>query len=63
MGELVDRDEEHLRLLKLCYYILAGMTALYSVFSMVFLLFSGLIYSSVKCRRRQAPNSILAPSL
>jgi len=45
MGELIDRDAEHLRLLKLCYYILAGVTALYSLFPMVFLLFGSLIYS------------------
>ena|SRR5579872_6679493 len=47
MGESVDRDEEHLRLLKLCYYILAGITALYSLVSLVFLLVAGLMYSGV----------------
>lgn len=47
MGELVDRDEEHLRLLKIGYYILAGITALYSFLSLMFLLFGSLMYSSV----------------
>lgn len=47
MAELVDRDQEHLRLLKLCYYILAGMTAVYSFFSIIFLAFGGVILSSI----------------
>jgi MFS family permease len=47
MAELVDRDEEHLRLLKLCYYVLASMTAVYSFFSMIFLVFGSVILSTI----------------
>jgi hypothetical protein len=35
MGELVDRDVEHLRLLRLGFYIMAGMTGLMSLFSLL----------------------------
>lgn len=37
MGELVDRDQEHLRLLKLGYYILAGIGAFTALFSLLFI--------------------------
>ena len=37
MPELVDRDEEHLRLLKIGYYILAGINTFVALFPLVFL--------------------------
>ena len=32
MGELIDRDQEHLNLLKWGYYVMAGMTGFFSLF-------------------------------
>ena len=37
MGELVDRDQEHLRLLMLGYYINAGFCGFFSLFSLVYM--------------------------
>jgi Zn-dependent protease len=37
MGELVDRDQEHLFLLKLSYYIMAGMTGFFSLFALIYI--------------------------
>src|SRR5689334_11359699 len=37
MGPLIDRDEEHLRLLKLGYYITGGTSALIAVFSLLYI--------------------------
>lgn len=46
MGELMDRDREHLRLLTLGYYILAAMTGLFSLLPTAFLLISGSLLSA-----------------
>jgi hypothetical protein len=45
MGELVDRDQEHLRLLKLGYYITAGITGVTSLFSLLFIGMGALLAS------------------
>jgi hypothetical protein len=45
MGELVDRDQEHLRLLKIGYYVLAGIGAFTSLFSLIFI-GMGLLFAS-----------------
>jgi hypothetical protein len=37
MAELVDRDQEHLRLLKLGFYCLAGISGFYTLFSLPFI--------------------------
>ncbi len=37
MGELVDRDLEHLKLLKIGYYIMAGLTAFFSLFALIYI--------------------------
>lgn len=37
MSELVDRNQEHLRLLKIGYYVLAGISLFSSVFSLLFI--------------------------
>lgn len=43
---MIDRDEEHLRLLKLGYYVLAGITGLFSFFPAVAFGILGGIFSS-----------------
>jgi len=43
LGELVDRDQEHLRLLQLAYYILAGITAFFSLFSLLSIVMGGIV--------------------
>jgi hypothetical protein len=45
MGELVDCDEEHLRLLKYCYYILAGITSFFSL-TTIFAIALGALFAS-----------------
>ncbi|MBZ5609247.1 MAG: hypothetical protein LAP38_13370 [Acidobacteriia bacterium] len=45
MGELVDRDDEHLRLLKLGYYNVAGITGFFSLFPIIFVVVGSLISS------------------
>lgn len=45
MAELVDRDEEHLRLLKLGYYIMAGMMGFFSLFSLIYIFLGGIFAS------------------
>ena len=47
MGELIDRDEEHLRLLKMAYYVLAGMTAFFTLFSLLYIGLGTLFASGV----------------
>jgi hypothetical protein len=37
MGEMIDRDEEHLRLLKICYYILAAINGFVVLFPLLFM--------------------------
>jgi len=43
VGELVDRDQEHLRLLKWGFYITAGMIGCFSLFSLVYIGLGGLL--------------------
>lgn len=45
MGELVDRDQEHLRLVKLGFYIMAGVGGLISLFSLVYIGLGGMLAS------------------
>jgi hypothetical protein len=46
MGELIDRDAEHLRLLTLSYYILAGITGFFALMPAAFFLIFGSLISS-----------------
>jgi len=46
MGELVDRDQEHLRLLMWAYYLLAGTTGFAIVISIPFIMFGGMFLST-----------------
>ena len=45
MGALIDRDEEHLRLLKVAYYALAGITGLFSLFPLLWVGFAVILMS------------------
>lgn len=47
MAEMVDRDQEHLRLLKIGYYVLAGMTGFFSLFALLYAGMGGLLASGV----------------
>jgi hypothetical protein len=47
MGELVDRDLEHLRLLKIGYYVMAGMAGLFSLFSLIYIVLGGVFASGL----------------
>ena len=58
MGELVDRDEEHLRLLKFGYYIMAAMMGFFTLFSLLYIFLGGLFASGaipVKDGSREDP--------
>jgi hypothetical protein len=46
-GQMINRDEEHLRLLQIGYYILAAMCAAMTVFGMLYAGFMGVILSSM----------------
>jgi hypothetical protein len=46
MGELLDKDTEHLRLLTIFYYVNAGLSALSAFFAMVFIAM-GLVFATV----------------
>jgi hypothetical protein len=45
MSEMVDRDQEHLRLLALGYYILSGMTLFFTLFTLLYIAM-GIVFSS-----------------
>ena len=47
MGEMVDRDLEHLRLLKVGYYILAGIAGVGTFFTGIWMLFAGVMLSHI----------------
>lgn len=47
MGELIDRDVEHLRLLKIGYYIMAGITGFLTLFSLIYVGLGSLFASGV----------------
>lgn len=47
MSEMIDRDEEHLRLLTMCYYLLAGSTAVFSLFALIYIGFGAIMLSGL----------------
>lgn len=47
MPEMIDRDQEHLRLLTMCYYILAGSTALFSLFALLYVGVGAIVSSGI----------------
>lgn len=51
MGQLVDQDQEHLRLLKLGFYIMAGVIGFCSLFSVFYIAMGSIFASSVTLPR------------
>jgi hypothetical protein len=47
MAEMVDRDQEHLRILAVCYYLLAGCTAFVSLVSLLYVGFGAIFLSGL----------------
>ena len=47
MADLVDRDQEHLRLLHLCYYLHAGVTATLALIGLIYVLIGVLVTSAM----------------
>lgn len=47
MGELIDRDQEHLRLLKLGFYLLAGTSTFFSLFALLYAILGSFLASGV----------------
>ena len=47
MAEMVDRDQEHLRLLSIGHYVLAGMTMFISLFALLYVALGSFIASGV----------------
>ena len=47
MGELVDRDQEHLRLLQIGFYIMAGLAGFISLFSLVYIALGGVFVAGI----------------
>src|SRR5579872_943576 len=59
MGELVDRDEEQLRLLKLCYYILSVISGFYTLFpALIFAIFASVFSSAAIPMNRQLGSQV-----
>jgi ABC-type branched-subunit amino acid transport system permease subunit len=56
MGELVDRDQEHLDLLKLSYYIMAGTTGFFSLFALIYIGLGALFAAGVMPSTRGNPS-------
>jgi hypothetical protein len=55
MAEMIDRDQEHLRLLKIGYYLQAGMTCFFSLFALLYAAIGGLLSSGI-FPVKQGPN-------
>lgn len=47
MGELVDRDQEHLGLLKVGFYIMAGTCGFFTLFSLLYIGIGALVSSGI----------------
>lgn len=54
MGQLVDQDVEHLRLLKIGYYVHAGLMAFFTLFGLMYVMIGGAVVSAIV---QQAPRS------
>ncbi len=55
MGELVDRDQEHLKLVEIGFYIMAGLSAFLSLFATIYI-FLGAVFLSPQVRQSMGPN-------
>ena len=51
---MVNRDDEHLRLLSILYYVWGGMTALFSCLG-IFYVFGGALFTTFSARDADAP--------
>lgn len=47
MGELIDRDVEHLRLLHIGFYIMAGLSCFFSMFALIYIGLGGVFVAGV----------------
>jgi hypothetical protein len=47
VGELIDRDQEHLRLLHIGFYIMAGLAAFFSLFALIYIALGGVFAAGV----------------
>lgn len=58
MGELVDRDVEHLNLLKWAYYLLATVTGMFSLFALIWIAIGGAaVLGALDRRHAQGPQA------
>jgi hypothetical protein len=47
MGELIDRDQEHLRLLHIGFYIMAALAGFFSLFALIYIAVGGVVAAGV----------------
>jgi len=47
MGDLIDRDVEHLRLLHIAFYVMAGLAGFMSLFALVYISIGGVVVAGV----------------
>ena len=55
MNEMVDRDLEHLRLLKFAYYVLAGMSGVGTLFATLWMVMMGTIFTMIPAGPKSPP--------
>ena len=60
MGELVDRDQEHLRLLMWGYYLVAATTGFTSLFALLFVAFGAFASSLIPAKQNSAADPRMA---
>jgi hypothetical protein len=58
MGELVDRDVEHLRLLHIAFYVMSGLAAFMSLFALIYIAIGGVVVAGVISQIPNTPNSV-----
>ena len=58
MGELIDRDVEHLRLLHIGFYIMAAMSGFISLFSLVYMALGGIFVAGALSSMGNVANQI-----
>jgi hypothetical protein len=58
MGELIDRDVEHLRLLHIAFYIMAGLAAFMSFFALIYIALGGIFVAGALSAMGNAANQI-----
>jgi hypothetical protein len=58
MGDLIDRDVEHLRLLHIAFYIMAGLAAFMSFFALIYIALGGIFVAGALSAMGNAANQI-----